>query len=167
MANQSEHRDDNARSIKLAVEARKLGRFRDLARHANDHAPYPARIIKEREIDLNNCMRLDFPVLTKAMLMTNYDDIVTDRLISKQVIADFLGKPSDPKELLFDKYVVLHTSGTSREVGYFVYGKAVQQEIFEACGVTERQCDLGCLALKGSVEYEWRSMAQQGATMPT
>ena len=56
-------------------------------------------------------------------MMANFDGIVTDRRITKQGIAEFLSRSTDPNELLFDEFRVLHTSGTSGEVGYFVYSK--------------------------------------------
>jgi len=106
------------------LEAVKKQKFRALARHANAHAPYYANIVRERAIDLNACTPADFPVLTKSLLMANFNDIVTDPRISKQVVADFLSISKDPKERLFNELTVMHTSGTSGEVGYFLYAPA-------------------------------------------
>jgi phenylacetate-CoA ligase len=106
------------------LEAVKNQKFRALVRHANAHAPYYANIVRERAIDLNTCTPADFPVLTKSLLMANFNDIVTDPRISKQVVADFLSLSKDPKERLFNELTVMHTSGTSGEVGYFLYAPA-------------------------------------------
>jgi phenylacetate-CoA ligase len=108
-------------ATRAELEALKQRKFRSLVRHANAHAPYYARIIRERGLDVDHCVPADFPVLTKSILMANFDDIVTDVRITKQVVADFLTRSSDPKQLLFDEITVLHTSGTSGEVGYFLY----------------------------------------------
>jgi phenylacetate-coenzyme A ligase PaaK-like adenylate-forming protein len=62
------------------LEAVKNQKFRTLARHAHAHAPYYANIVRERAIDLNTCTPADFPVLTKSLLMANFNDIVTARL---------------------------------------------------------------------------------------
>ena len=105
-------------------EAAKELKFRALLRHVNARSPYYAHIIRERGLDLNTCSAGDFPVLTKAMLMANFDAIVTDRRVTKQVIAEFLSRSTDPKEQLFDQLTVMHTSGTSGEVGYFLYSPA-------------------------------------------
>lgn len=104
------------------IEAAKLQKFRTLVRHAGGHAPYYGNIIRERGLDVETCTPADFPVLTKAQLMANFDAIVTDPRITKQVVADFLTRSSDPKERLFGEITVVHTSGTSGEVGYFLYG---------------------------------------------
>ena len=53
--------------------------------------------------------------------MTNFDEIVTRREITKRSIAEFLSRSHDPTELFLGKYRVIHTSGSSGEVGYFVY----------------------------------------------
>jgi phenylacetate-coenzyme A ligase PaaK-like adenylate-forming protein len=106
------------------LEAVKNRKFRVLARHANAHAPYYANIVRERAIDLNACTPADFPVLTKSLLMANFNDIVTDPRITKQAVADFLNHSKDPKERLFNEFTIMHTSGTSGEVGYFLYAPA-------------------------------------------
>jgi phenylacetate-CoA ligase len=105
-------------------EAVKERKFRALLRHANARAPYYANIIRERRLDVNTCKAEDFPVLTKSMLMANFNDIVTDRRVTKQVVAEFLTRSTDPKDQLFDELTVMHTSGTSGEVGYFLYSAA-------------------------------------------
>jgi phenylacetate-CoA ligase len=93
-------------------------------RHAQSHSPYYARIIRERGLDPDSCVPADFPALTKSLLMENFDAIVTDPRISKKTVTEFLKRSSDPKDLLFNQFTVLHTSGTSGEVGYFLYAPA-------------------------------------------
>jgi phenylacetate-coenzyme A ligase PaaK-like adenylate-forming protein len=112
------------RALKLSradFEAWKLEKFRRLARHAQERSPYYRRIIAERHIDVDRCQPSDFPVLTKTLLMENFDEISTARGVTKQAIADFLTRSHDPAELFLGKYRVIHTSGSSGEVGYFVY----------------------------------------------
>jgi phenylacetate-CoA ligase len=111
-------------TTRAELEAIKRQKFRSLVRHAANHAPFYANIIRERGLDLDTCTPADFPVLTKTLLMANFDAIVTDPRITKQVVADFLTRSSDPKERLFGEITVVHTSGTSGEVGYFLYAPA-------------------------------------------
>ncbi|MGH8255400.1 MAG: hypothetical protein ACRET0_04240, partial [Steroidobacteraceae bacterium] len=99
----------------------KLIKFRSLARYAAAKAPYYSQLVSEHRIDLDSCTPRDFPPLTKAQLMENFDRIVTDRRITKQRIAEFLTRSHDPLDRFLDEFRVLHTSGTSGEVGYFVY----------------------------------------------
>lgn len=105
-------------------EAARLEKFRKLVRFANRHSPFYADIIRERGINIDACAPADFPVLTKTILMANFDRIVTDKRITKQAISDFLQISKDPAEKFIGRYRVMHTSGTSGEVGYFVYSSA-------------------------------------------
>jgi phenylacetate-CoA ligase len=105
------------------LEAAKEQKFRALIRHASANAPYYANIIRERGLDVNTCRAGDFPLLTKSILMANFNDIVTDRRVTKEIVADFLTRSTDPKERLFNELTVMHTSGTSGEVGYFLYAR--------------------------------------------
>jgi phenylacetate-CoA ligase len=107
-----------------ALDAAQERRFRALVRHAQAHSPYYASLMRERALDVETCSPADFPVLTKSILMANFNDIVTDRRLSKQVVADFLTRSQDPKDLLFNEFTVVHTSGTSGEVGYFLFAPA-------------------------------------------
>jgi phenylacetate-coenzyme A ligase PaaK-like adenylate-forming protein len=113
----------NEKLSRAEFEAVKLKKFRKLVRYANERSSYYADIIKERGINLDSCVPEDFPVLTKSILMANFDRIVTDKRVSKQGIAEFLTRSTDAKDQLLGEFSVLHTSGSSGEVGYFVYSK--------------------------------------------
>jgi phenylacetate-coenzyme A ligase PaaK-like adenylate-forming protein len=113
-----------ARMTRAEFEALKLTKLRRLVRHARDRSPYYRRIIEERRIDVDRCAPGDFPVLTKSILMQNFDDICTVRGLTKAKVAEFLTRSKDPGDLLDGKYRVIHTSGSSGEVGYFVYSPA-------------------------------------------
>jgi phenylacetate-coenzyme A ligase PaaK-like adenylate-forming protein len=106
------------------LEEIKLGKFRRLVAWAVERSPYYADIVRERGIDAATCTVEDFPVLTKSTLMANFDRIVTDRRITKQVVSDFLSRSHDPQDKLFGQYRVIHTSGTSGEVGYFLFNSS-------------------------------------------
>jgi phenylacetate-CoA ligase len=102
----------------------RLKKFRRLVRLINRRSPYYSRIIRESGIDIPKCVPEDFPVLTKRMLMEHFDEVVTRPDITKDRIADFLSRSKDPLELYKGKFIVLHTSGSSGEIGYFVYSLA-------------------------------------------
>jgi phenylacetate-coenzyme A ligase PaaK-like adenylate-forming protein len=109
------------RMSRAEIDAAKLEKFRRLVASAVARAPYYADIVKERGIDVAACTPADFPVLTKSILMANFDRIVTDRAVTRQAVSDFLSRSRDPAEKFLGKYRVIHTSGTSGEVGYFLY----------------------------------------------
>jgi phenylacetate-CoA ligase len=77
--------------------------------------------MEQRGIDPKTCVPTDFPVLTKRDVIAHFDDIVTDRRITRKGIAEFLARSTDPTELFAGRFHVLHTSGTSGTVGYTVF----------------------------------------------
>jgi phenylacetate-coenzyme A ligase PaaK-like adenylate-forming protein len=130
------------------IEAVQVRKFRSLARHAQARSPYYARVIRQHGIDLNTCLARDFPVLTKSLLMANFDEIVTDPRVTKLGVMEFLSRSTDPKERLFDELTVMHTSGTSGEVGYFLYSKADYSRL-RAAAVRNREAFRGLLPRLG------------------
>jgi phenylacetate-CoA ligase len=149
-------------SARAAIEAAQSRKFRALVRHAQARSPYYARIIRERGIDLDSCVPRDFPILSKTLLMENFDDIVTDRRATKSVIAEFLSRSIDPKQRLFDELTVMHTSGTSGEVGYFLYSPADHARL-RAAAMRNRRAFRGLLPRFG-VRLRRIRVAFYGAT---
>jgi phenylacetate-coenzyme A ligase PaaK-like adenylate-forming protein len=115
-----EHRR-SARLTRAELQAHKLEKFRRLVRFVEPRSAYYRRIIAERGLDVASCKPEDFPVLTKSLLMQHFDEIATAQGVTKSAIAEFLTRSHDPAELFLDRYRVIHTSGSSGEVGYFVY----------------------------------------------
>ena len=115
-----EHRRNQRRS-RAQLEAAQLRKFRRLVAHAQLHSPFYRDCIHRYQIDPATCVPTDFPVLTKQDVIAHFDDLVTDRSITRGRIADFLARSKDPLELFEGRYHVLHTSGTSGTVGYFVF----------------------------------------------
>jgi phenylacetate-coenzyme A ligase PaaK-like adenylate-forming protein len=105
------------------LEKRKLRKFRRLVAYLHKKSPYYQDIIRNHHIDIKNCKPEDFPIMTKASLMENFDEIVTDRQITKQSIDKFIAESRDYRELFLNKYHVVHSSGSSGEMGYFVFNK--------------------------------------------
>lgn len=114
----------NRRLPRHRLEEKKLKRFRRLASFARRRSPFYARIMAEAGIDEENCVPGDFPVLTKRQVMDNFDEIVTDRSITRASIEEFLETSNNPLDLFRDRFYVLHTSGSSGEVGFYVYSPA-------------------------------------------
>ena len=109
-------------SVALDFERDRLKRFRKLVKYANANSPYYAKVIKENGICIDTAVPEDFPVLTKSIVMENFDDIVTDRNIRKKEVLDFIKNSSDPRDLYLNKYRAVITSGSfgPENEGYFV-----------------------------------------------
>lgn len=113
----------NARRSRAQIEALQEKKFRRLVAHVNERSPYYRDLISSRGIDVATCVPTDFPPLTKTLLMENFDRIVTDPRINLKSVEQFLLGSHDSRDLLLDDYMVIHTSGTSGTIGYFVYSQ--------------------------------------------
>src|SRR6185437_4003220 len=65
----------------------------------------------------------EFPVMTKALLMANFDRIVTDKRLTRTLAEQHLGSAQAGAALL-GQHFVLATGGTTGERGIFVYDQA-------------------------------------------
>src|SRR5262249_4828864 len=61
----------------------------------------------------------DLPVLTKAMVMDHFDDLVTDRAIHLDAVKAYVAHRRGDERFL-DRYWVKSTSGTSGQPGLFL-----------------------------------------------
>ncbi|NUM35074.1 MAG: hypothetical protein HUU50_11050 [Candidatus Brocadiae bacterium] len=113
----------NSRRNRKGLEEKNLKRFREFVEFVERNSAFYKKIIHKNNIDCTACVPKDFPVLTKEILMENFDDIVTSKEVTKRSVIGFLSESRNPFELLHDKYYVVHTSGSSGVVGYFVYSK--------------------------------------------
>lgn len=113
----------NQRMTRPQLEAMQMTKFRRLVAFVQNHSPYYQRIIKEHGIHPATCVPTDFPVLTKKEAAQHFDELITERSITRERIAKFLSESSDPADLFDGRFRVLHTSGTSGTVGYFVFSQ--------------------------------------------
>lgn len=111
----------NSRRSRDEVEEQRLAKFRRLVAHAEKTSPYYRDLIASCGIDVARCQPGDFPPLTKSEAMANFDRIVTDRRLNSADVGQFIMESTNPLELLHNKYTVIHTSGTSGEIGVFVF----------------------------------------------
>jgi phenylacetate-coenzyme A ligase PaaK-like adenylate-forming protein len=114
-------RDILARASRGRLEAAQQRRFRRLVRHVWRHSPYYHSLMRARDLDPETCRVGDFPEMSKQDLIDHFDDIVTDRRISRKVVRDFLERDHDPTVLLDDRYYVVRTSGSSSQIAYLAY----------------------------------------------
>lgn len=121
------------------LTTRRLKRFRQLVDFAYDHSPYYKNLIDELNIDRSSCVPGDFPELTKSRLMANFDEIITDPRLSKSAVTDFLDHSKDPRDRFLDRYTVMHTSGTSGVVGYFLFSPADRRRMARGMLLRRRQ----------------------------
>jgi putative adenylate-forming enzyme len=93
-------------------------RCASLRRYAMDHSQFYARFHR----GMANRPLQDLPILTKATVMENFDELVTDPAVRLADLETFLKQDPGPK-LFRDRYVVLATSGSTGRRGVFLFNE--------------------------------------------
>jgi phenylacetate-coenzyme A ligase PaaK-like adenylate-forming protein len=96
-------------------------RLRVLLAHAAEHSPFHARRL--RGLDLSRFEPADLarlPVMTKGQMMAEFDEVVTDRRVSRRLAEQHLAVSAHAPGLLLDEYVCLASGGSSGLRGVFV-----------------------------------------------
>jgi phenylacetate-coenzyme A ligase PaaK-like adenylate-forming protein len=91
----------------LAIQHQRL---RQLVRYACARSPFYRQ--RFRNLDLDRCRLTDLPPLTKAEMMAHFDDVVTDRRITRVGVEHFLADRANLGHCYLGRYAVCHTSGS-------------------------------------------------------
>ncbi len=103
-------------------------RFRKLLQHAQKHSPYLAD--KYRGIDAREATIADVPYMTKSEMMEHFDDIVTDRQITRAAVQEFTANRDNVGKYFLGKYPVLHTSGSQGQPALLVQDPLAFRHMF-------------------------------------
>jgi phenylacetate-CoA ligase len=103
-------------------------RLRQLLHHAAQHSSfYRSRF---RGIDLDTCRLADLPTLTKDEMMARFDDVVTDRRVTRAGIEAFLADGGNLGKYYQGRYAVCHTSGSQGQPALVVQTRQDQMRGF-------------------------------------
>ena len=105
------------------LHALRDARLRALVRHAKEQSPWHARRLRGADPDRVSGDDLSMiPPMTKADLMENWDDIITDRRLTLELATSHLASVAahGPAYLLHDYHVVA-SGGSSGQRGVFVW----------------------------------------------
>jgi phenylacetate-CoA ligase len=72
--------------------------------------------------DLKDITPPDLPIIDKAMVMDNFDSLLTDSSITRKSVEEFLSIDTNPRSR-FKGNTVIHTSGSTGVPGIFLYSK--------------------------------------------
>jgi len=100
------------------LEAYQAEALRRLREYAYAHSPFYQRLhggLFDRPLH-------ELPVLTKAMLMEHFDEVVTDRSVHLEAVRAFAGERLEGR-LFLDRYWVTATSGSSGQPGFFLFNE--------------------------------------------
>lgn len=116
-----QRRRDTLKLTREAREERNLARFRELVAFVHKTSPWYRKVIEENRIDPERCRPEDFPVMTSAIFKENFDDIVTDRSITRSKLDKFINEAPSTKDLYLGRYHVVLSSGSSGVPGVYVH----------------------------------------------
>jgi phenylacetate-CoA ligase len=96
-------------------------RFRRLLRYAVKNSEFYQDFY--RGIDIDRCRLTDLPILTKSVMMDNFDRLVTDSGIKLREIQNWIADKSNYGKLYRGKFLPILTSGSSGEYALVVYDR--------------------------------------------
>jgi phenylacetate-CoA ligase len=98
-----------------------LDALRRLLARAVEDSPYHRRRLGRTAADLTSLDALSsLPVMTKPDMMANFDEVCTDRRITRAAVEAHLSSVSEMPELLAGEFVVFGSGGSSGLRGLFV-----------------------------------------------
>jgi hypothetical protein len=100
-----------ARQGQAGVARRQQQRLQDLVAYARAHSPYYTQLYRDAPQPVSEIRQL--PVVTKAELMSHFDDWVTDPAVTRAQIEAFLADPGNVGRDFLGRYVVCTTSGAT------------------------------------------------------
>ncbi len=116
-----------------AIQQKKL---KKLVQYAVKHSKFYQKFY--HGIDVNNFKLEQLPVLSKKLMMENFDQVVTDSRITRAGVEKFFSVQTNLGKKFQKKYVCVHTSGTTGEKAIIVYKKA-DFDVVEALGLARAQ----------------------------
>jgi phenylacetate-CoA ligase len=148
----------NLRRTQEEIFALREKKFRKILKHAYDNSGfyrdyYMKNGIKKEHIEHVPISQL--PITDKKLLMDNFDSVVTDKRLKKDVLSRFVDESRDPGKLFMNRYYVVNSSGSSGNTGIFVYSKYEFIEAF-SCNGRLFEVELGQrLAFFGGVDQRF------------
>jgi phenylacetate-CoA ligase len=99
-------------------------RLETVVRHAATHSPFYRRWFAQTgALGAEPVELTRLPVLTKSLLMEQFDELVCDPRLRRDQLVDWVGQLTGD-QLYRDRYRVMMTSGSSGRPGLFVYDPA-------------------------------------------
>lgn len=67
----------------------------------------------------------DFPIISKQDIVSHFDELITSKEIKKESLKEYFAEPFDFNKRYQNKYLAFHTSGSSGNPVYVVWGEEV------------------------------------------
>jgi phenylacetate-coenzyme A ligase PaaK-like adenylate-forming protein len=114
---------------RAALAARQRDGLRELLRTARARSPFHARRLAAVDVERFELGDLEsLPVMTKADLMQHFDDVLTDRRVTRALCEAALRATRDEPQAMFGELTCLASGGSSGQRGVFVLDAHAQAE---------------------------------------
>ena len=100
------------------IARRQHARLERMVDHARSASPFYRELYRDLPGGVPDLDAL--PVVTKPQLMEHFDDVVTDRTVSRAEVDRFLAEPGNVGRPFHGSYLVARSSGTSGHPGVFL-----------------------------------------------
>ena len=130
LASYPEHLDRIGWS-RARISAHQQDQLRALLAHAIENSPFHARRLRgidPAEVDAGDLSRL--PVMTKATMMNELDDVFTDRRLTRPAVERALAEAGPEPATLLGSYLALTSGGSSGQRGVFVLDEPAAVQFF-------------------------------------
>lgn len=109
---------ERERWTRTQLEAHQARAVRELRAHAYRRSPFYQRFHQ----GLLDRPLAELPVLTKALVMEHFDELVTDRSISLEALREHVAQ-ANPERRFLGRYRVCATSGSTGQPGLFLFDR--------------------------------------------
>lgn len=102
-------------------------KLRAMLAFAYEHSAYYGRKFEAEGITKENLPSMplsQFPTLSKAELLENFNELVTVSQLTQEGMREFDAEQARNRKTYMGKYHVVHSSGSTGKPGYFVYDEA-------------------------------------------
>ncbi|MFW6381626.1 MAG: phenylacetate--CoA ligase family protein [Bacillota bacterium] len=137
--------DRNLHRDRQQILALRQSKFRRLIKYAFKNSSFYHRFYSDHGLsyrDLSEVELSELPVINKQIMMDNFDELVIPGDITRNRVEEFLENSPSPETRLDDKYQVIHSSGSTGRVGYYIYDqqawdfiKAISLRMFSHFGL--------------------------------
>lgn len=150
------------------LRAHQKDRLEELRRHAMEHSPFYRRI----HTHLESAPLAELPVVTKRDLMSNFDELVTDRRVTLAGVEEHLARLHGNEKYL-DRYWVSRTAGSTGHPGIFLADREEWSTVIasyaraqEWAGIAAKLTNRTRLAVVSS-RVPWHQSARVAASVDT
>lgn len=107
------------------IEDLQRARLKKLLRHALINSIFYKNYYKSHGItleDIDTVKLSDLPIITKKIMMDNFDYLVCDSSLKRKELEIFVTNPRNHGKKFQGRFQIVHSSGSSGTPGIFVYG---------------------------------------------